>query len=137
VFDAVRLDVGVVADAPIATCHRDFHDKQILYDGDRSVLLDCDTLAMADPALDLGNFIAHLQWRTHQSPNHSDQLAQGTRAFRRAYGAMDDGTQKRAGWWSAATLLRLACLYTWRPRWRHAVPAVLRSRRLHRAAFTF
>jgi len=112
------------------TCHRDFYDKQILCDGDQTVLLDCDTLALADPALDCGNFIAHLQWRTHQNPDRSDTLRRGIEAFTQSYSWQDGSLTARLPWWTAASLLRLACLYAWRPRWRQQVPSLLRSRRL-------
>lgn len=40
--------------------HRDFYHDQILIDKDRLFLLDLDTCALGDPALDVGNFLGHL-----------------------------------------------------------------------------
>lgn len=56
------------ADAALATLgprravlsHRDLHDAQILVDGRQVGMLDLDTAARADPALDLGNLLAHV-----------------------------------------------------------------------------
>jgi len=116
------------------TVHRDFYDKQVLFDGQRTVLLDYDTLAEGDPAIDHGNFVGHLQWRTHQSPEHAETTGRGWESFRQTFGHPDSGFETRSKWWTAATLLRLACVYSWRPRWQHLAPVLLRSRNLrHRA----
>jgi aminoglycoside phosphotransferase (APT) family kinase protein len=40
--------------------HRDFHPGQVLIDGERLYLLDLDLYAAGDPALDVGNFLAHV-----------------------------------------------------------------------------
>lgn len=118
----------------LVTVHRDFYDKQVLFDGRRTVLLDYDTLAAGDPALDYGNFVGHLQWRTHQSPEHAGALRLGWESFTQTFGHTDSGFETRSKWWTAAALLRLACLYSWRPRWQHLAPSLLRSRGLrHRA----
>ncbi len=47
---------------PAAPCpsHRDFYHDNILFDGDRLFLVDLDLYCLADPGLDMGNFIAHL-----------------------------------------------------------------------------
>lgn len=41
-------------------CHRDLHEKQVLVSGGVAGLLDFDTLCLSDPALDVGNLLAHL-----------------------------------------------------------------------------
>ncbi len=43
-----------------AGIHRDFYFDQVIVDKDRVWLLDLDLYAAGDPALDLGNFLAHL-----------------------------------------------------------------------------
>lgn len=40
--------------------HRDFYPAQVIVDGSRVYLLDFDCTAHGDPALDVGNFIAHV-----------------------------------------------------------------------------
>jgi len=40
--------------------HRDFYAEQIIADGERLYLLDFDLYCEGDPALDIGNFIAHI-----------------------------------------------------------------------------
>lgn len=66
-----------------AGIHRDFYADQVLVDGDRLYLLDLDLYCIGDPAVDAGNFIAHLTeqaLRRHGDPaalvNHEQALAQ-------------------------------------------------------------
>lgn len=40
--------------------HRDFYGDQIMVDGDRLYLIDLDLYCLGNPALDIGNFIAHI-----------------------------------------------------------------------------
>ena len=56
-----------------ALLHRDFYHDQVIVQGSHCTLVDLDLVAHGDPALDIGNFVAHLlelQWR--------DQLDAGT-----------------------------------------------------------
>ncbi|MCI5112121.1 MAG: aminoglycoside phosphotransferase family protein [Marivita sp.] len=48
------------ASATPRPCHRDLHEKQILVSDGVAGLLDFDTLCLSDPALDVGNLLAHL-----------------------------------------------------------------------------
>jgi thiamine kinase-like enzyme len=105
--------------------HRDFFDKQLLYSERRSTLLDCDNAAKADPALDVGNFIAHLTLRKLQHPNCSANIEKGIRAFIESYGNLDDRSRLRTAWWTKASLLRLSALYLLRPRWRTIAPDLI------------
>ncbi|MGQ7843957.1 phosphotransferase [Granulosicoccus sp. 3-233] len=41
--------------------HRDFYQDQLLIDGDRIWLLDLDLVSQGDPAIDVGNFLAHIK----------------------------------------------------------------------------
>jgi thiamine kinase-like enzyme len=41
--------------------HRDFYHDQVIVNGDRLYLTDFDNYCMGDPALDVGNFKAHLE----------------------------------------------------------------------------
>ena len=65
----LRLDAIFAASARLANdlpaagrhgIHRDFHPGQVLVDGERAYLLDFDLYAAGDPALDVGNFLAHI-----------------------------------------------------------------------------
>jgi hypothetical protein len=98
--------------------HRDFFDKQMLFSESRSTLLDCDNAAAADPALDVGNFIAHLTLREMQHPDCSGNIRSGSEAFMTSYGEYNESFLTRTIWWIRASRLRLASLYLLRPRWR-------------------
>jgi aminoglycoside phosphotransferase (APT) family kinase protein len=45
---------------PSVLAHGDFTSAQILFDGPLSGLIDLDTVCMAEPALDLGQFVGYL-----------------------------------------------------------------------------
>jgi hypothetical protein len=98
--------------------HRDFFDKQILFSENRTTLLDYDNAAAADPALDVGNFIAHMALRKLQHPDCSGNIRSGTEAFMTSYGNIRESFLARTSWWIRASRLRLAALYLLRPRWR-------------------
>ena len=52
--------------------HRDFYPDQVLVHGARIHLIDFDLFCLGDPALDVGNFVAHLQERSLRE--HGDPL---------------------------------------------------------------
>ena len=54
-----KLAAGLPDDERVGI-HRDFHPGQLLDDDDRLHLLDFDLFAAGDPAVDVGNFAAHL-----------------------------------------------------------------------------
>ena len=60
------------ANPPMVGIHRDFYSDQILVDGDRFWLVDLDLYCQGHPALDIGNFIAHI---TEQSLRQNADLA--------------------------------------------------------------
>ncbi len=106
--------------------HRDFYDKQVIYSKARTTILDFDNLTAGDPALDYGNFVAHLYLRSCQSPEHAGQIMKGEQSFIKEYDA-DDQFLKRVNWWRSTTLLRLATIYYYRPRWRELTIHLLRK----------
>jgi hypothetical protein len=65
-LDSLRASVEQLPAGPYVPSHRDFYDKQILVDGERIVLLDLDLACLAEPELDIGNFLAHLHLRELQ-----------------------------------------------------------------------
>jgi len=110
--------------------HGDFHPSQVLFDGQTASLLGFDRACVADPALDLGEFTAHL---TAAVPAGTD--AEGTaRAaedlvslFLRNYleegtGEADDGLPARVAAYRTVALVRLAVR-----RWSRIQPQRLRS----------
>lgn len=110
---------------PAVLIHRDFYDRQILVTEDGRIgLLDFDTLARGEPALDLANALVHLELRALQG---LVSLAAARRAQRALIGGYqpDRATRARLGVYVASTRLRLACVYSFRPRWRDCIAALL------------
>nr|WP_269449940.1 phosphotransferase [Auraticoccus cholistanensis] len=115
----------------VVPLHRDLHDQQVLVDAEagrapRLGLLDCDTAVAGDPALDPGNLLAHLRLRVLQGLLRPDRAATAAAAL----GAVTGGSgEESLRLHQRLTLLRLAGLYVWRPRWRHLGPALLAAAR--------
>lgn len=102
-----RLEADLAALDPVipVPTHRDLHEKQILLSGNTAGILDFDTLALADPALDIGNLQAHL----FLASLHAGRSLQ---AFEWALIiGMPDLPVSRAQVWRRAALLRLAMIY--------------------------
>jgi hypothetical protein len=107
----------------LAPAHRDLHDKQIFVDGGPSVgLLDFDTLAAAEPALDLANLLVHLELRALQGDCDRRWAAQMAQGVLEGYRTRGD---ERLSAYADATRVRLACVYAFRPRWSGVSEALL------------
>ncbi len=109
------MAAGLAAGPPCPS-HRDFHPGQLLVTREGSTILDLDTAAAAEPELDAGNFLAHLDLL---------ELESETVAAARLSAAFCDAYERRAGrrldsrrllWYRAAALLRLACVHRFRSR---------------------
>jgi len=90
-----------------ATIHRDFYDKQVFIDGGRITFLDFDTVAMGDPALDIGNMIEHLE--------HRSAPAALAAAFLDGYGPAANAMLSRIDTYRQAAHVRLRCVHAFRP----------------------
>jgi hypothetical protein len=112
----------------ITATHRDLHDGQFLAGGDCLHVLDFDLLCKADTALDAGNLIAHMVLRDLQRDPESSFSASRvcSEAFLSGFERhCDKGFGPTLSFYQATTFLRLALLYTLRPRWRHLVPSLV------------
>ncbi|MBG6225408.1 hypothetical protein IWX63_001980 [Arthrobacter sp. CAN_A2] len=122
---AVREAAGRLLDGTPQTpvlSHRDLHDKQVLISGGDTGngtlgLIDCDTLALAEPALDLANLLVHLSFREAQGLLSARRRAAGERAIL-ALAEELSVSGDRLSAYALSTKLRLACIYAFRPRWR-------------------
>lgn len=123
--DRLRAAAVALADALLelepmepVLAHRDLHDKQLLWNRTEGVgVLDLDTAARADPALDLGNLAAHVDLALDQrrwSPEHA-----GVAHAAIADAAVElDVPGARLAAWRRAARFRVACVHRLRPRWR-------------------
>jgi len=104
--------------------HRDFHDKQLIIDGDGGTLIDLDLAAAGPPALDPGNILAHLHLRSLKGarlPWH-EIAVEISRRVRAGKVPVED---LRA--WTSATLMRLSLIYARRRREPGLIEALLDS----------
>lgn len=112
--EAVATLIGGQAGQCPVVSHRDLHDKQILADGSDLGLLDFDTVALAEPALDLANLWTHALLRADQgrwSRGHAAVAQQAIREVADRVGV----TEERFAAYAEASRLRLTCLYAFRP----------------------
>ena len=121
VHDAAGHLLDGTTQAPVLS-HRDLHDKQVLISGGGSSngtlgLIDCDTLALAEPALDLANLLVHLSFREAQGLLSARRRAAGERAIL-AVAEKLSVPDERLDAYALSTKLRLTCIYAFRPRWR-------------------
>lgn len=105
---ALRTELTTTDAACFRLSHRDFYEKQILLTTRDATLLDFDTLALADPMLDLGNYAAHLDLRACQEGGVS---APAVAACEAGYARHLPVDTARLSAWRRAAALRLACLY--------------------------
>jgi hypothetical protein len=112
---------------PPVPSHRDYHPGQLLVAPQGASILDLDTAAMAEPELDAGNFLAHLD--LFELERRSVPTAELGRVFRSAYERRSGRRldSRRLLWYRAGAVLRLACVYRFRPR--GAILGVLLTRR--------
>lgn len=109
----VARDLQGPSDTPVLI-HRDLHDKQMLWNGASLSVLDLDTAARGEAALDLGNLMAHVHLRQLQGHIASDtalKISSHLDTVARRAGV----SPRRLSTYTASALLRLACVYSFRP----------------------
>jgi aminoglycoside phosphotransferase (APT) family kinase protein len=81
-----RLLISSLAPGPVTGLHRDYYPDQVLIDGERAWLLDLDLYALGDPAIDLGNYVAHIAELALRRHGDAAALDEHAAAFLQAYG---------------------------------------------------
>lgn len=107
-----RLVTGMLPVRP-RTIHRDFYPDQVIVTDPRIVLVDLDTVCLGDPALDVGNFLAHVIEQALRSTGDPAALDPPARAFVDRYRELEgdlDGSAVHG--WTTLALARLAGLST-------------------------
>jgi thiamine kinase-like enzyme len=93
--------------APAAGIHRDFYPEQVIVDGERLWLLDFDLYCAGDPALDAGNFVAHLTEQGIRNPDDADALERAASAFEGRFAELcGERTRRRARAYAVLSLAR-------------------------------
>jgi hypothetical protein len=116
-----RIAARAEQSEPLQPClsHGDFKHEQLLFDGVRSGLVDLDAICQAEPALDVGKFLAHLRTDAQRmqrrasvsSPLGDDLAEQFLRAYVDAAGDKLENERRlreRTTRYEALALLRLA-----------------------------
>lgn len=116
--------------------HRDLHDKQLLVPGRAFTaadvragrapvgLIDVDTLAVGERALDIANLLVHLDLRVAQGLLAPRRAREAGDALRQALG--EQALWARVPAYAAAARLRLAGVYAQRDGWREVGEGLLR-----------
>jgi aminoglycoside phosphotransferase (APT) family kinase protein len=89
--------------------HGAMRTDQFLLQGDRLAMIDLDSYCWANPARDLGNFLAYLSWKAIRQPEHGEFVERAGRAFLEGYLSVHEDIDER--WLSvyqAASLLKIA-----------------------------
>lgn len=74
----VRAGLSSTDRLPSRLAHGDFRHTQIIFDGDLAGLVDFDTVCRAEPALDIGHFLAYLRLavaKTETDPSVAGEIA--------------------------------------------------------------
>lgn len=93
---------------PVAS-HGAMRTDQFILQGDRLAMIDLDGYCWANPARDLGNFLAYLCWKAIRQPEHAQFVERAGRAFLEGYLSVHPDIDER--WLSvyqAASLLKIA-----------------------------
>lgn len=92
---------------PVVVSHRDFYADQLILGRDFTALVDLDLCTLSDPALDVGNFIAHLRELALRTHGDIHALDHAVYAFEERYKELrgDDPLAVRA--WELSSLVRL------------------------------
>lgn len=126
-----NLTARLRADVPprgLVPAHRDFYDKQLLLRERGLGVLDWESASLAPPALDPGNFLAHLRLRALQGVLGEESRDERSAAFLAGYAPEPAGEELRAiHLWECASLLRLAGVYRLRPGCEELARELLRS----------
>jgi len=77
--------------APLCGIHRDFYADQIIADDETLYLLDFDLYCQGDPALDIGNFIAHITEFSLRTWGNANTLAHVEQALAKRFLQLNPG----------------------------------------------
>ena len=114
---AARVLDTLTDDTPAesAPIHRDLHDGQLVVRDDGSIgVLDFDTLARGEPALDLANLLVHLELAVLLDLASREVVEAAGEALIAAYDPSPE-TTRRIPAYVDATRVRLACVHSFRP----------------------
>ena len=109
--------------------HADFHHTNVLVDGTRLTFIDLDEMAMGDPMVDVGRFMASLRIPAFRVFGRASALEYASEAFLEEYLHVAGGHERRARIFEAASLLIAAgsSFRLQRERWPEEIELLLAS----------
>jgi aminoglycoside phosphotransferase (APT) family kinase protein len=114
-LDVAETRAAASPGLPHCQCHGDFSYTQLIFEGPRAGLVDFDNFCLAEPALDLGQFLAYLRYAGFKARGTSpterggltERLAERfTTSYTAAGGAAE--TLERVDVYEAVNLVRMA-----------------------------
>jgi thiamine kinase-like enzyme len=118
---AKEVYAALTADgAPLVPLHRDCYDKQFVVGSSDAGLLDFDTLALGEAALDIANLLVHCQLRVYEKVTTLTRAQYLAYAFVEGYGLTNQEASRLSAY-ADACRLRLLCVYGCRPTQRDVV----------------
>ena len=89
--------------------HGAMRTDQFILQGGRLAMIDLDSYCWANPARDLGNFLAYMCWKAIRQPEHAQFIERAGRAFLEGYlSVQQDIDEKWLSVYQAASLLKIA-----------------------------
>ncbi|HEY2951076.1 MAG TPA: phosphotransferase [Verrucomicrobiae bacterium] len=109
VDDILRAIAARLEDVPLALIHRDLKPAHIFLEGDRVILIDLDSFALADPVRDPAHLMANIAAKADMSAATPEQAGKAARAFADEYFThVPDSWRKRLPVHYAGALLQEA-----------------------------
>jgi aminoglycoside phosphotransferase (APT) family kinase protein len=109
VIQQINTKVNHFKESKAVASHGAMRTDQFILQGDRLALIDLDSYCWANPARDLGNFLAYLCWKAIRQPEHAQFVERAGRAFLEGYlSVQDDIDEKWLSVYQAASLLKIA-----------------------------
>jgi len=106
-IESCRDLAGYLPEREPVGIHRDFYHDQVIVDGKRIHLVDFDLYCKGDPALDVGNFIGHLQEFALRKFGNPNALGRQEKALvNRFIELTDESMRKSVEIYTALTLAR-------------------------------
>ena len=112
-FEEAFAAIACLADGRVepaaVTSHGAFRTDQLLIKHDRLALIDLDSFCWANPARDIGNFLAYLDWKAIRKPQHAAFIERAKCAFIEGYA--EARPRLEAPWlalYRAVSLLKIA-----------------------------
>ena len=75
-------------DPSTVASHGAFRTDQLLVEGGEPLMIDLDKVCWANPARDVGNFLAYLRWKAIREPHHSSFIEAAIPSFLEGYGSV-------------------------------------------------